>query len=55
MPNVGALARLVNPLGVRQTSRTQIMGAIASEKPATVLEVALDEIVTYSRARLVGV
>ena len=31
------------------------MGAIAGEKPATVLEVAYDASVTHRRARLVGV
>ncbi|MBQ0819891.1 hypothetical protein KBI52_06625, partial [Microvirga sp. HBU67558] len=55
MPSLVALARLRGRAGFCQTSRTQIMGAIAGEKPAAVLEVALDDIVTDGPARLVGV
>jgi hypothetical protein len=42
-----ALAGLLSSTGPRQTSRTQIMSAIAGEKPAAVLEVAFDGIVTH--------
>src|SRR5689334_5806559 len=55
MPNVGALARRLSPVGSCQTSRTQVMGAIAGEQPAALLEVILDEIVTHRRARLVDI
>jgi hypothetical protein len=55
MPNFVALARRLSPVGFCQASRTQIMGATAGEKPAAVLEVAFDEIVTYRLAGLVGI
>jgi hypothetical protein len=38
-----------------QASRTQIIGPIASEKPATLLKVAFDELITGRPAGLVDV
>src|SRR6478735_6016151 len=53
--NLVEWARRPSLAGFCQASRTQIIGPIASEKPAAVLEVAFDEIVTHRLAGFVGV